>query len=126
MWKARFCSSGWRRRGHRWHQLLGERDLTFAEATRIVGLRIGKPDLSCVQFPSALRAIELVNVATGAVTRPRSVVPPYDAFIYAPWPGRGSYLFPLVTLGAQPGNGGDLEAVAPSIERCYWRSNTIL
>jgi uncharacterized protein YbjT (DUF2867 family) len=39
-----------------WHgvvvrELLGERDLTFAEATRIIGTRIGKPDLSYVQFP---------------------------------------------------------------------------
>jgi nucleoside-diphosphate-sugar epimerase len=31
-------------------ELLGERDLTFAEATRILGTRIGKPDLSYVQF----------------------------------------------------------------------------
>lgn len=34
-------------------ELLGERDLTFAEATRIIGARIGKPDLSYVQFPYA-------------------------------------------------------------------------
>ena len=39
-----------------WHgvvvrELLGERDLTFAEATRIIGAQIGKPDLSYVQFP---------------------------------------------------------------------------
>ena len=39
-----------------WHgvavrELLGERDLTFAEATRIIGMRIGKPDLPYVQFP---------------------------------------------------------------------------
>jgi uncharacterized protein YbjT (DUF2867 family) len=32
-------------------ELLGERDLTFAEATRIIGARIGKPDLPYVQFP---------------------------------------------------------------------------
>jgi sugar lactone lactonase YvrE len=51
----------------------------------------------------ALKAIELVNVATGAVTRPRSAFPPFDAFYYVPWPGRGSYVFPLVTLGLQPG-----------------------
>jgi uncharacterized protein YbjT (DUF2867 family) len=31
-------------------ELLGERDLTFAEATRIIGTKIGKPDLSYVQF----------------------------------------------------------------------------
>ena len=39
-----------------WHgvavrELLGERDLTFAEATRIIGMRIGKPDLRYLQFP---------------------------------------------------------------------------
>lgn len=32
-------------------ELLGQRDLTFAEATRIIGARIGKPDLPYVQFP---------------------------------------------------------------------------
>ena len=32
-------------------ELLGERDLTFADATRIIGMRIGKPDLPYVQFP---------------------------------------------------------------------------
>lgn len=51
----------------------------------------------------ALRAIELVNVATGEVTRPRSPLPPFDAFYYLPFPGRGSYVFPLITLGLQPG-----------------------
>lgn len=51
----------------------------------------------------ALRAIELVNVATGEVTRPVSPLPPYDAFHYVPWPGRGSYVFPLVTWALQPG-----------------------
>jgi hypothetical protein len=34
-------------------ELLGARDLTFAEATRIFGARIGKPDLQYVQFPYA-------------------------------------------------------------------------
>jgi uncharacterized protein YbjT (DUF2867 family) len=39
-----------------WHgvavrELLGERDLTFAEATCIIGMRIGKPDLPYLQFP---------------------------------------------------------------------------
>jgi uncharacterized protein YbjT (DUF2867 family) len=34
-------------------ELLGARDLTFAEATRILGARIGKPDLQYVQFPYA-------------------------------------------------------------------------
>jgi uncharacterized protein YbjT (DUF2867 family) len=32
-------------------ELLGPRDLTQAEATRILGARIGKPDLAYVQFP---------------------------------------------------------------------------
>jgi uncharacterized protein YbjT (DUF2867 family) len=32
-------------------ELLGPRDLTLAEATRILGARIGKPDLPYVQFP---------------------------------------------------------------------------
>lgn len=32
-------------------ELLGERDLTFAEATRIIGDRVGLPNLQYVQFP---------------------------------------------------------------------------
>lgn len=32
-------------------ELLGQRDLTHAEATRILGARIGRPDLAYVQFP---------------------------------------------------------------------------
>jgi len=32
-------------------ELLGQRDLTHAEATRILGARIGRPDLPYVQFP---------------------------------------------------------------------------
>lgn len=32
-------------------ELLGPRDLTMAEATRIIGEKIGKPDLQYVQFP---------------------------------------------------------------------------
>jgi uncharacterized protein YbjT (DUF2867 family) len=34
-------------------ELLGPRDLTHSEATRILGARIGKPDLQYVQFPYA-------------------------------------------------------------------------
>jgi uncharacterized protein YbjT (DUF2867 family) len=45
-------------------ELLGERDLTFAEATRIIGARIGKPDLSYVQFPYADFAASLVEMGT--------------------------------------------------------------
>jgi uncharacterized protein YbjT (DUF2867 family) len=33
-------------------ELLGPRDLTMAEATRIIGAAIGKPDLAYVQFPA--------------------------------------------------------------------------
>jgi uncharacterized protein YbjT (DUF2867 family) len=43
-------------------ELLGERDLTFAEATRIIGARIGKPDLSYVQFPYADFSASLVQM----------------------------------------------------------------
>lgn len=34
-------------------ELLGARDVSFAEATRILGAAIGKPDLAYVQFPDA-------------------------------------------------------------------------
>lgn len=34
-------------------ELLGERDLSYAEATMIIGAEIGKPDLEYVQFPYA-------------------------------------------------------------------------
>jgi uncharacterized protein YbjT (DUF2867 family) len=43
-------------------ELLGERDLTFAEATRIIGARIGKPDLPYVQFPYADFTASLVQM----------------------------------------------------------------
>jgi hypothetical protein len=42
-------------------ELLGERDLTFAEATRIIGERLGRPDLSYVQFPYADFTASLVQ-----------------------------------------------------------------
>ena len=50
-----------------WHgvvvrELLGERDLTFAEATRIIGVRIGKPGLPYVQFPYADFTASLVQM----------------------------------------------------------------
>jgi uncharacterized protein YbjT (DUF2867 family) len=32
-------------------ELLGARDMTFAEATRIIGRHVGRPDLAYVQFP---------------------------------------------------------------------------
>jgi uncharacterized protein YbjT (DUF2867 family) len=34
-------------------ELLGARDITFAEVTRMIGERIGLPDLQYVQFPYA-------------------------------------------------------------------------
>jgi uncharacterized protein YbjT (DUF2867 family) len=49
-------------RGVTVRELLGERDLTFAEATRIIGARIGKPDLSYVQFPYADFSASLVQM----------------------------------------------------------------
>jgi uncharacterized protein YbjT (DUF2867 family) len=39
--------------GFQVRELLGQRDLSFDEATRIIGAKIGKPDLAYVQFPSA-------------------------------------------------------------------------
>jgi hypothetical protein len=52
----------------------------------------------------APRAIELVNLTTGSSTRPRGLLPPYDAFSYLPWPAPGgSYGYGLVTGGLQPG-----------------------
>jgi hypothetical protein len=43
-------------------ELLGERDLSHAEATRILGARIGKLDLRYVQFPYADFAAALVQM----------------------------------------------------------------
>jgi uncharacterized protein YbjT (DUF2867 family) len=43
-------------------ELLGERDLTFAEATRIIGTRIGHPELPYVQFPYADFTASLVQM----------------------------------------------------------------
>lgn len=37
--------------GHSTRELLGQRELTMQEATRIIGRSIGKPDLAYVQFP---------------------------------------------------------------------------
>ena len=42
-------------------ELLGPRDLTYAEATRILGERIGKPDLQYVQSSYADQAKALVQ-----------------------------------------------------------------
>jgi uncharacterized protein YbjT (DUF2867 family) len=43
-------------------ELLGQRDLTFAEATRIIGSRIGQPALPYVQFPYADFTASLVRM----------------------------------------------------------------
>jgi uncharacterized protein YbjT (DUF2867 family) len=47
-------------------ELLGARDLTFAEATRIIGTHIGKPDLQYVQFPYADFASSLAQMGISA------------------------------------------------------------
>jgi uncharacterized protein YbjT (DUF2867 family) len=41
------------RTGIKVQEMLGPRDLSFAEATRIIGAAIGQPDLAYVQFPYA-------------------------------------------------------------------------
>ena len=43
-------------------ELHGPRDLTYEEATRIIGARIGKPDLQYVQFPYADFASSLLQM----------------------------------------------------------------
>lgn len=43
------------------HELLGQRDLSYTEATRILGERIGKPDLAYVQVSYADMAKSLVQ-----------------------------------------------------------------
>jgi len=43
-------------------ELLGAGDLTFAEATRVIGAHIGKPELQYVQFPYADFASSLVQM----------------------------------------------------------------
>ena len=47
-------------------ELLGPRDITFAEATRIIGAQIGNPDLKYVQFPYADFASSLVQMGISA------------------------------------------------------------
>jgi len=42
-------------------ELLGPRDLSYSEATQIIGQHIGKPDLHYVQFPYADEANALVQ-----------------------------------------------------------------
>lgn len=38
--------------GHQTRELLGQRDLTYSEAARIIGAAIGKPNLTYVQLPT--------------------------------------------------------------------------
>jgi uncharacterized protein YbjT (DUF2867 family) len=38
--------------GHQTRELQGQRDISYAEATRIVGAAIGKPDLASIQLPN--------------------------------------------------------------------------
>lgn len=47
-------------------ELLGPRDITFAEATRVIGARIGKPDLQYVQLPYDQMAAALVEAGMAA------------------------------------------------------------
>jgi uncharacterized protein YbjT (DUF2867 family) len=49
-------------------ELLGPRDLTHAEATRILGARIGKPDLQYVQFPYEDYAAALMRMGVSRNT----------------------------------------------------------
>jgi hypothetical protein len=54
-------AQGPRLEGRRGARLLGPRGLSYAEATRILGERIGKPDLKYVQFSYADTAKALVQ-----------------------------------------------------------------
>jgi uncharacterized protein YbjT (DUF2867 family) len=47
-------------------ELLGSRDLSMAEATRIIGAKIGKPDLKYVQFPYDAFADALLQIGFSA------------------------------------------------------------
>ena len=55
--------------GHSVRYLLGPRDLTMSEATRILGEAIGKPGLKYVQFPEeeARKAMAGVGMSGGAI-----------------------------------------------------------
>ncbi|MCU9949504.1 NmrA family NAD(P)-binding protein [Pseudomonas sp. PDM13] len=48
--------------GQRVRELLGQRDLSYAEATRIIGARIGQPELPYVQMPQE----EMAGILAGA------------------------------------------------------------
>lgn len=47
-------------------ELLGQRDLSYAEATRIIGERIGQPELEYVQLPDAEMAAVLTEAGFSA------------------------------------------------------------
>jgi uncharacterized protein YbjT (DUF2867 family) len=56
--------------GHQTRELQGQRDISYAEATRIVGAAIGKPDLAYIQLPNeqfveALRKMGFSNSFAG-------------------------------------------------------------
>jgi uncharacterized protein YbjT (DUF2867 family) len=75
-------------------ELLGARDLTFAEATRIIGARIGKPNLQYVQFPYSDFASSLVGMGIS-----QNVAALYAEMIRAINEGKVKSL-----EGRQPGN----------------------
>jgi uncharacterized protein YbjT (DUF2867 family) len=75
-------------------ELLGARDLTFAEATRIIGARIGKPNLQYVQFPYTDFASSLVGMGIS-----QNVAALYAEMIRAINEGKVKSL-----EGRQPGN----------------------
>ncbi len=47
-------------------ELLGERDLSYAEATSIIGAQIGQPDLAYVQLPDAAMVAALTQAGLSA------------------------------------------------------------
>ena len=48
--------------GHQTRELLGQRDITYIEATAIIGQAIGKPDLSYTQLPNEQLLPALMNM----------------------------------------------------------------
>jgi uncharacterized protein YbjT (DUF2867 family) len=50
--------------GHETRELLGQRDITYNEAARILGAAIGKPDLAYVQLPPEQFTQALVQMGT--------------------------------------------------------------
>lgn len=56
-------------RGHQVRELLGPRDLTFTEATRILGAALGRPDLDYVRLPDDQMAAALVEAGSRPTRR---------------------------------------------------------